>query len=420
MKNEVLTDKNYLFYVITFYLLGIIVFFLPELSTSIFHIIVSTGVILYGFITVFYNMLKRKGLINTLISILIIFIGLYFLNNKYNMLSIFPLIFSSYVLLLTAIKFSIFIIYKIRGIKGFYRLLISAIIDLIFTLIIISNVIQSINFLTRMLGIYLIIIGTHYLIDWFFEYHTRNNTNRSFRWTMPTIISLFIPYRLANKINKSLTKEKNSINKNLYNDKVDLEILISVKDSNIGRFGHADFIFDNKVYSYGCYDEDSKRFFDMAGDGTLFIVNNRDKYLKFCIEHSKKTFFAFGITLTDNQKEKVRKEIDRIMEKSYEWKCIQELDPENDYQDYGSCLYKATKAKFYKFNKNSEYHLYYALWTNCVKIVDQILGVTGSALLRLNGVITPGSYYYFLDEEYKRKNSNVISKEIISDANIKK
>lgn len=158
----------------------------------------------------------------------------------------------------------------------------------------------------------------------------------------------------------------------------------------------------------------------MAGDGTLFIVNNRDKYLKFCIEHSKKTFFAFGITLTDNQKEKVRKEIDRIMEKSYEWKCIQELDPENDYQDYGSCLYKATKAKFYKFNKNSEYHLYYALWTNCVKIVDQILGVTGSALLRLNGVITPGSYYYFLDEEYKRKNSNVISKEIISDANIKK
>ena len=31
-----------------------------------------------------------------------------------------------------------------------------------------------------------------------------------------------------------------------------------------------------------------------------------------------------------------------------------------------------------------------------------------------------GFDYYFLDEEYKRKNSNVISKEIISDANIKK
>ena len=58
------------------------------------------------------------------------------------------------------------------------------------------------------------------------------------------------------------------------------------------------------------------------------------------------------------------------------------------------------------------------MWTNCVKLIDQILGVTGSELLRLNGVITPGTYYYFLDEKFKNQNSNVIRKQIITNGSI--
>jgi hypothetical protein len=62
--------------------------------------------------------------------------------------------------------------------------------------------------------------------------------------------------------------------------------------------------------------------------------------------------------------------------------------------------------------------LYFALWTNCVKLVDNILKATGGDILRLNGVITPGAYYYHLNNEFKKKKSNVIRKEIITNKDI--
>jgi hypothetical protein len=175
--------------------------------------------------------------------------------------------------------------------------------------------------------------------------------------------------------------------------------------------------FDGKIYSYGHYDENSKKLFDTIGDGTLFIIDNRMKYLRFCAEHSKKTIFAFGITLTDNQKELVRKELNKIKSHTYRWKCVQELNKKEDFGDYASCLYRSTNAKFYKFTESS-YKLYFALWTNCVKLVDNVLKAAGGDILRLNGVITPGAYYYHLNNEFKKKKSNVIRKEIITNSDI--
>jgi hypothetical protein len=135
---------------------------------------------------------------------------------------------------------------------------------------------------------------------------------------MPIIVSLLVPYNFFLKINKSLKEERTAvkINKDT-KGKVDLEIFIGVKDSLIGKMGHADLCFENKIYSYGHYDENSKRLFDTVGDGTLFTVDNRDKYLKFCAEHSKKTIFAFGISLTDKQKERVRDELNKIQSNTY-------------------------------------------------------------------------------------------------------
>ena len=52
--------------------------------------------------------------------------------------------------------------------------------------------------------------------------------------------------------------------------------------------------------------------------------------------------------------------------------------------------------------------------TNCVKLVDDVVGTTGSDLLTINGVITPGAYYEYLENEFKKKNSNVITKQIYS------
>ena len=420
MKEKTISTNSILISSILFCLLGIILIVVPTGSLSLFHFTISISMILLGTFLIIINIFKKEVISNTFIGIFLLFAGIFFFYNPTNFLVLFPILFSIYIFLMGIIKFSTFYIYKSNKFDGFIRTFFNAIWDFLFSFLILINPTRSIKPLTYILGFYFILVAITQFID-FLRIKFPDNflvKRRRFRITLPTIISLFIPYTFYTKINKFLNDEVThvKIDKNVSGN-VDLEIFIGVKESLIGKFGHADLCFENKIYSYGHYDEESKRLFDCVGDGTLFIVNNREKYLRFCAEHSKKTIFAFGITLTDKQKEKVRDELNRIQSYTYRWKCLQETNKNNNYGDYASCLYRATNAKFYKF-KESTYKLYFALWTNCVKLVDNIMKATGSDILRLNGVITPGAYYYHLNNEFKKKKSNVIRKEIITNKEI--
>ena len=79
-------------------------------------------------------------------------------------------------------------------------------------------------------------------------------------------------------------------------------------------------------------------------------------------------------------------------------------------------MQRKTNATFYKFSQGN-YKTYFLLFTNCVKLVDNVIGATGSDLLKINGVITPGSYYDFLIREFKKENSNVITENIYTKYN---
>ena len=420
MKEQSISDISIFITALLSFLLGLILIVTPIGSLSIFHFTISISIILLGLALTFVKIYRKDTISNILLSFVLFIIGTYFLHNPKTFLSIFPILFSLYIFLNGIIKFSTFCVYKSNNFKGFFRTLFASILDFVFGFIIITNPSRSIKPLTYILGIYFILIGFNHLID-YLRVKFPNNfffKKRRFRITLPTIISLLIPYAFYTKINKKLSDEITpvKIDKDVSGD-VDLEIFIGVKDSLIGTFGHADLWFEGKVYSYGHYDEDSKKLFDTIGDGTLFIIDDRMKYLRFCAEHSKKTIFAFGITLTDKQKEKVRNELNKIKNNTYRWKCVQENDKSQEFGDYASCLYRSTNAEFYKFTQSS-YKLYFALWTNCVKLVDNILKATGGDILRLNGVITPGAYYYHLNNEFKKKKSNVIRKEIITNKDI--
>lgn len=420
MKEQSISSASIFINALIFFILGLILVLVPTKSLSFFHITVSLFIIITGLTSTLLNGLRKKSIQNTIFSLLLFIIGIFFLYNPTNFLAIFPIIFGLYVLLLSITKFSTFCVYKSNGFKGFKRILFNSLAEFIFAILIIFNPYESIKPLTLVLGFYFIFIAINYFVDFLEESFPNSflTKKRRFRITLPIIISLLLPYNFYTKINKSLNKEVTPVKiDKKTSGKVDLEIFIGVKDSLIGKMGHADLYFENKVYSYGHYDEESKRFFDTIGDGILFTVDSRKKYLRFCAEHSKKTIFAFGITLTEKQKRRVRAELDTVQSNTYRWKCLQEEDNNQEFGDYASCLYRATGAKFYKFNSSS-YRLYYALWTNCVKLVDHILGATGSDLLRLNGVITPGAYYYHLNNQFKKKNSNVIRKVIITNNDI--
>ncbi len=421
MNEKMQSEVSLLAGFISFFVLGLLLLLAPNFFAGAIHLIISLSTIFISLIFLVFSTLKKKNVQNILLSISTLVVGVFFYFNPQKMLALFPITFGLYMFVNGLIKFTIAFLYRYRGFDGFLRMFIFSIIDFAFAYVMILFPIRNISTLTFISSLYLFGVSLTFLYDYLRELFPKQFTGRRhIRINLPIIFSVFIPYTVYTKINKFLTKYETPVvikNKEI-DDKVDLEIFIHVKETNIGKFGHADLSFDGKVYSYGCYDERSKRLFDLIGEGTLFEIDNPEDYIKFCTKHSNKTIFVFGLSLTKKQKENVHKELEKVKSYTYRWKCDQELDLSKRYDDYASILYRYTKAKFYKFNK-STYKLYYLLWTNCVKLVDKVLASSGSDVIRLNGVITPGAYYHYLDGEFKRKNSNVISKNIYTDTDNK-
>ena len=226
--------------------------------------------------------------------------GIFFFSKPNTFLGLFPVIFGFYMLLNGMVKLVAYIIYKEEKLKGYHPTLLSSIIDFVFSFIMITNPSDNIKRLTIILGIYLILFGLTYLYDLIKDLYPKLfiSKNRKIRLNLPLFISVLIPYSVYTKINSVLDKHITPVHINNKNTsgKVDLEIFIHVKDSLVGSIGHADLWFEDAVYSYACYDENSKKLLKSIGDGMLCIIKNKDQYLKFCTTHSKKTIFCFGIT----------------------------------------------------------------------------------------------------------------------------
>ena len=423
MKETYISRISLIINAIIFIGVGITLTVLPTTSANIFHFVVSILISFLGIISLIFNIIKTKKNINIVISLSTFLIGLFFFSKPNTFLSLFPIIFGFYMLINGIIKLLIYIIYKEQKLKGYHPTLLNSLTDFGFSFIMMFNPSANIKMLTIILGLYLILFGLTYFYDLLRDLFPNNfsSNKRRIRITLPIFISALIPYSVYTKINNILDKYVTPVNidKKKSSGNVDLEIFIHVKNTAVGSIGHADLCFENKVYSYACYDDDSKRLFQTLGDGTFIIINSKTKYLKFCTSHSKKTIFAFGISLTDRQKENVKKELEKIKEHSYRWHSKQELNNSIEYNDYASILYRYTKATYYKFTKG-KWKKYFLFSSNCVKLVDKVLGASGSDILKVSGIITPGAYYNYLNKEFKRQNSNVISKEIYTNISQKK
>lgn len=415
MKEKTISKISLLINSILFFIAGFTIISYKAEYIYLFHLLTTLLLIIIGFISFVLNIIKTKKPKDIAMSITTLLTGIFFFNNEESFLALFPIGFGLYMFLNGIIKFITYIIFKKRENYNYYLVLLGSIVDFIFSYIMITNPKNKIDDLTIILGLYLLLFSVTYMKDFFKEClpPQKRKLKRSFRISMPIIFSALVPYNVLLKINKFLNSWSTPIkidNKKVSGN-IDLEIFIHVKDSTIGKFGHADLCYNGTVYSYGCYDEESKRLFESLGNGTLFTIKSKEKYLRFCTEHADKTIFCFGITLTKKQKEKVEEEIKKIKSYTYPWKNYNKMKNKKLVNPYATELVKETDAKFYKFNK-SNYKTYFLLSTNCVKLVDEIVGKTGIDLLKINGVITPGSYYEYLNKEFKKENSIVLTKEI--------
>ena len=198
-------------------------------------------------------------------------------------------------------------------------------------------------------------------------------------------------------------------------NRVDIEIFIHVSPDGFGTIGHCDICIGDEVISYGNYDHDSIRLFELIGDGVLFFAP-RETYIPFCIETDHKTIFSYGLRLTSKQLQSVQEEINKLKEKTVSWYPHSYYD-QNLHDDYSSRLYLKTGAIFYKF-KSGRFKTYFVFGSNCVKLAETIIGKAGLDIIDLNGIISPGTYQNYLEREYQRANGIVICKNVYNSLTI--
>lgn len=337
-------------------------------------------------------------------------------------LSILPIVFSMYLLFNSIVKFINYIISKEVNLKSRFKDLFFSLFFLCFSILFLFYPLEKLNLFIMIIGIYCILLGINRIFEFIIDVLSiqfKLKIKRKLKMSLPVIFEAFIPKRALKSINKYIdyltseekTKEVES----------DLKVFIHLSKYGFNQFGHMDIMFEDKIYSYGNYDKSSQKLFTALGDGVLFTLNKKQKYIEFCINNSKKTIVEYGIKLTNTQKDKIRNELERVMLNTYSWKPLiiqDKIEDKNlEYKDYASKLYKATKAKFYKF-KEGEYKTYFVLGTNCSYFADHLMKNYVFEVLKLVGIISPGTYYEYLEENYRKKNSKVVTKKIYSKESI--
>lgn len=329
--------------------------------------------------------------------------------------SLFPMAVGFYFLVNAILQFIDLVIYFKNTSNILFSKTIYFLFYLIFGLILIISPLKHINIFLKIVGLYLILIGIRLLSDAIFQkipLKIKNRFKRRIRITLPVVFECFIPYALLKEINDVLKVEDKNFTYDIKKNDVtpDLEVIVHTSARGFNKMGHVDLYFNSEIISYGNYDESSRRLYELFGDGVVFTTT-RDEYISFCIEHSKKTLFVFGIKLTNAQKKRIEKEIAKLKENLVRWYSPVEEDQSKICNDYASELYKKTKAKFYKF-KTGNFKTYFTLGNNCCLLADQIIGKSGIDLLKMNGLITPGTYYEYLNREFMKKDSLVVSRYI--------
>ena len=396
-------------------------------NVKLFRSIADLTLLIMVLITIkdLFSLLVRKPkldlklfirIFNVLISILAL------IFNEYS-IAIVPIIFAIYTIGNAIVYFINFTIVKINKVKGGFRYFFCGIIYLIVGVIVLFRPIINLGFMLNIIGIYSILLGLSFITD----YIQINHYYRflKIRISLPSIIEAFIPLSVLQSINKEINTEENTkyeINKK--NEKTDLEILIHVTENGFGRLGHMDICYKGEIISFGNYDVSSYKFHDLFGTGVVFTTKKKNQYIRFCIEDSKKTLFLFGLKLTSKEKEQIDKNILKLKEELKEWSVPAEIEKNKElyinkkkYMDYSNRIYRELKPKFYKFKKG-KYKIFFVLGNNCVMLANRIIGKTLNKKFKFYGVLTPGTYYDFLEREFMKKNSIVVSKKIYSKSNL--
>lgn len=186
----------------------------------------------------------------------------------------------------------------------------------------------------------------------------------------------------------------------------DLWVYFYLKDTGMEVFGHVDIACGDTVYSYGCHDPRSRRLMGTLGDGVL-IRCPRQAFLDANAAIDGKTIVGYGLRLSEEQKNILARKLDGLISRTVPWHCAAEeaADPAAE-NDYASRMWKAAHCSFFKFT-GGKFRTYFVATTNCVLLADTLIRSRELSLISPTGIVTPGSYLTFLNQEYLLHNPAV-------------
>lgn len=270
------------------------------------------------------------------------------------------------------------------------------------------------------LGVHSILIGLTYINDGrgnFIKADQERRLKRKIRFPLPIIFNALLPTRLLQKINLFIEGEldfdeeieQHTAIKELNEDSeyTMMQILVHAGSNQFDVIGHMNIVYNNKVYSYGNHDVESRHLFDAIGDGVMVIID-KDDYIDFSIKDGDNLVVEYDVILDNEQKEALEAKLREIESWLVPWKPTTEAQLES----YGGKLMQAIpEAEFYKFSK-SKFKTYFVMGTNCVMLSDEIIGTSGLDLFMLVGILTPGTYYDYLEKEFRKPNSIIVSRTV--------
>ncbi len=377
-------------------------------------------VVLHGFVSGISAAAKRKAISNDSFKSLFISAllniclgGMIILLPRLSLEPVY-IIFTLYILVNAGIKLMDYFIDRKDNVSGRIKELLLFLFFLVFGILMVFVPEMGKRGFLAVSGLYCIFYGAFLVWDFIFQClpgSFRRRFSKKLSLPMPVLLSTLRPFAKlrARRRQNILDPEKARAElKTFYPDgketsaPPDMEVMIHVSEHGFGIMGHCDLCFEGVIYSYGSYDLTSTSLFGGIGDG-IFVVGKKEPYIRFYVTASPREIYGYGFRLTEEQKTAVREEISKIKEMSYPWETPLQQVYKNDPSakgeavfDWGSKMWNCTGSDFYKF-KSGKMKTYFVVTSNCVMMADKIVRKACTDIPLQKGVLTPGSYYDYLE-----------------------
>lgn len=361
---------------------------------------------LFFFRKEFHN--QRKTLLfHSLFSVSVMAFIIWFPQTYATLIS---LVFGWWVLFNALTRVFAYHFAKADGLNTQYILFADALINFLIAMILIFDPWKNRAVLSVGVAGYLLLFGLVQILRAIILLLPENPTHprKAIRVPLPIFIAAFIPKWSIRFVNQWMLSDvnfaSNYISHKDYQDEI--HVYFHMKENGAESLGHIDIGWKHMIYTYGNHDPQHRNKYLFWGDGVL-IVANEDEYVEHAISRENKTLVRFTLLVNEVQKQSIEQRIQSLMCRTEPWV----LPINKKSMDYAQRVKHFTHASLYKFSKG-RFKTYFAVTTNCVGLVDYILAHSHTNLLQLNGVITPGTYFDFLNKEYNQPHSFVIARKV--------